>query len=60
MGFLLELRQGPQGASRIASGKSRLLSSNELSTGFLSSHCKETEPHLQLRWESGSVSQVAA
>lgn len=62
MGFLLEngvsssswsLHQGPQGTSCFASGKSRLLSSSEWSTGFLSSHCKEFGSHLQLRWVSG-------
>ena len=55
LGFLLQLCQGPQGASHIALGKSRLLSSCEGSVGLLSSHCKEIGPHLALRWESCCV-----
>ena len=53
----LKLRQGPQGTSCVASGKSGLLSSCTL--GFLSSCCKGIGPHLELRHETQGSSPVA-
>ena len=51
------MRQGPQGTSCVASGKSGLLSSCTL--GFLSSCCKGIGPHLELRHETQGSSPVA-
>ena len=56
----LELRWGPQGTSRLASGKSNLLSRCEWCVGLLSSHCKRIGPYLAFRGESPDVSRVVA
>ena len=54
----LELPRGPQGTSRIASGKSSLLSSWKGNSGLLSSSCSGKAHHLPLRGESRGVSRV--
>lgn len=52
LGFLLEeFPPGPQGTSRVASGKSGLLWSCKGTSGFLLSHYRGIGPHLELQWE---------
>ena len=62
MGFLklgsLDLRRGPQGASHVAYGKSRIFSRLRGLTGFLWSWCNGIEPHLELRKEPQASSPV--
>ena len=60
LGVLLKLGRGHQGTSRVASGKSSLLSSCMGVRGLLSSHYREIGSHLALRGESCGFSHVAA
>ena len=59
LGVHLQFLCRPQGTSRVGSGKPGLLSIASSTSGFLSSNCRGTGPHLEMRGETQSSSRVA-
>ena len=58
--IFLELRQGTQGASRVAPGSPVSIPVVRGSSGLLSSHCRGIRLQFALKWESRGPSRVGA